>query len=131
MSVHCSTVFYLCCSYNFLFQRWYLDGSIQCFRDVAHIIPGVLAIIILLGLILLIPLVVLLVVFKNHPFFQVRLHNVNMHTKKFHRLFLWVTFIHIVIFCIIMRRACYTVATKNKYMAHNNFLVILLSSLHF
>ena len=86
MSVHCGTVFYLCCSYNFLFQRWYLDGSIQCFRDVAHIIPGVLAIIFLLGLILLIPLVVLLVVFKNHSFFQVRLHNVNMHTKTFHRL---------------------------------------------
>ncbi|XP_019857682.1 PREDICTED: uncharacterized protein LOC109585984 [Amphimedon queenslandica] len=53
-------------------MRWYLDGNIQCFRDVSHIVLGVLAIIFLLGLILLIPLVVLMVMFRNHQFFQER-----------------------------------------------------------
>ena len=55
------------------FQRWYLDGTVECFGDPAHLAMGILAIVFLVGLILLIPLVVLLVVFEWHPLIQASL----------------------------------------------------------
>ena len=60
-------------------QRWYLDGTVECFSDTAHIVMGTLAILLLVGLILLVPLVVLLVVFEWHPIMQVSLHAGHAH----------------------------------------------------